>query len=443
MTDHSPSLGLPFMAPAQAQKHILLNEALSLLDGAVQLVLWAIGALAPPDDPAEGAVFALADSPTGAWNGQGGRLALWTAGGWRFLAPQAGWRAWDRTADRAVRHDGAGWVSETPEQAPRFGVNTPADPVNRLAVKSDAVLLSHDDVSPGSGDMRLVFNKAAPDRTGSLLFQSAYSGRAEVGLAGQDDLSVKTSADGSVWTEALRIDAGTGRVRLPATPLASAQLNLLPDSGRFSVTDPSTDPGAGAFRAPDYLSPYNGSVFSAGGKYFSGSQTYGGPEATLDEPVRDLIDRLRSPSRRAYGTAFHLLRITAGSGTGAPIRVGGNDYPLIMTNRGAIVPPEFFLNIHLRVESGAAAVGRFQSLFIDGVEQDGPVSLDPVDGWVQVTQQSVSPEAEAFDYDFNFSRIGASPGTQLLIALPVLAVGTLDMGPGRLIGARPSLRAWS
>ena len=46
--------------------------------------------------------------------------------------------------------------------------------------------------------------------------QSNWSGRAELGLAGTDDLSVKVSADGAVWTEALVIARATGQVALPA-----------------------------------------------------------------------------------------------------------------------------------------------------------------------------------------------------------------------------------
>ena len=69
-----------------------------------------------------------------------------------------------------------------------------ADAGNRLArMKSDAVLMSHDDVTPGSGDMRLALNKSAPANTASLTFQTGWSGRAEFGLAGDDDWHVKVS----------------------------------------------------------------------------------------------------------------------------------------------------------------------------------------------------------------------------------------------------------
>ncbi len=59
-------------------------------------------------------------------------------------------------------------------------------------------------------------NKAAAADTASMLFQSAYSGRAEFGLAGDDNWHVKVSPDGLAWTEALLVDAASGRVTLPA-----------------------------------------------------------------------------------------------------------------------------------------------------------------------------------------------------------------------------------
>ena len=48
----------------------------------------------------------------------------------------------------------------------------------------------------------------------SLLLQSGFSGRAEIGLVGDDDLLIKVSADGSAWTEALRLKGSDGSARL-------------------------------------------------------------------------------------------------------------------------------------------------------------------------------------------------------------------------------------
>ena len=47
-----------------------------------------------------------------------------------------------------------------------------------------------------------------------MLFQTGYGGRAELGLAGNDDFSIKVSPDGAAWRPAITIAAATGRVQL-------------------------------------------------------------------------------------------------------------------------------------------------------------------------------------------------------------------------------------
>jgi hypothetical protein len=108
------------------------------------------------------------------------------------------------TAGQIARKiDGADYNTEWTDNLPTFGVNTSPDSTNRLAAKSDAVLFSHDDVTPGTGDQRTVLNKASTGKTASFLFQSNFSGRAEIGLTGNDDFSFKVSPDGAAWSDAL------------------------------------------------------------------------------------------------------------------------------------------------------------------------------------------------------------------------------------------------
>ncbi len=103
-------LKLPLLHAGQAQKEIDHNEALALLDLAVQPVVVAIGAAAPPEAPGEGACWIVGTDPTGAWSGHDGALAGWTAGGWRFLAPTPGMTV-TRAADGLTgRYTGAEWV---------------------------------------------------------------------------------------------------------------------------------------------------------------------------------------------------------------------------------------------------------------------------------------------------------------------------------------------
>ena len=197
-------LSLPLMQEAQAQKHVTHNEALVALDAVVQIGVAGV-ADAPPADPADAERWIVGPAPTGAWAGQAGAVAAregFGAGGWwAFHAPRVGWTAWDAGAGALLAWDGAAWVSVAPDRVARLGVGTDADAVNRLAVAAPATLLSH-----AGDDHRVVVNKAAPGDTASLLFQSGWSGRAEMGLAGGDGFAVRVSPDGSAWTTALEID---------------------------------------------------------------------------------------------------------------------------------------------------------------------------------------------------------------------------------------------
>ena len=49
--DATPRLGLPYLAAAQAQKHVTMNEALSLLDGLVSTSAVSRSLAAQPASP--------------------------------------------------------------------------------------------------------------------------------------------------------------------------------------------------------------------------------------------------------------------------------------------------------------------------------------------------------------------------------------------------------
>ena len=99
MSDTTQNLVMPMIQPAQAQKHITHNEALLVLDGAVQLCLEAVGQNDPPAIFADGQIWAVGPAPTAGWTGQAGTLAMRASAGWLHITPREGWRAWDRASD--------------------------------------------------------------------------------------------------------------------------------------------------------------------------------------------------------------------------------------------------------------------------------------------------------------------------------------------------------
>ena len=212
MPDDSTILSLPLILPAQAQKHVTHNEALRLLDVMVQLAVQDRSLATPPLSPAEGERHIAAVGASGAWAGHDGEIALFAQGGWSFFAPLPGWRAWIAAEEAIATFDGTQWATsaDSPLSVAQLGISTTADATNRLTVASAATLLTN----AGAGH-QLKVNKAAQTDTASLLFQSGFSGRAEMGVAGTDDFSVKVSADGALWSDAITAAAASGIVSLP------------------------------------------------------------------------------------------------------------------------------------------------------------------------------------------------------------------------------------
>ncbi len=240
---NSPLLALPYLASAQAQKHVTHNEALSLIDGLLHLSVISRNLSTPPSVIVDGDRYLIAPSPTGDWAGQAGLVALRMEGAWRFLIPRKGWRLWVEAENLLLVFDGTIWAGpSTPTQLQNLtllGVNATADATNKLAVSSSSVLFNR----VGAG-IQFKVNKNAAANTASLLFQDNFSGRAELGLTGDDNLHFKVSADGSTFFESLIVSGASGLVTLknnavldpqaadPTTP-SNGQLWYNSTSGKF------------------------------------------------------------------------------------------------------------------------------------------------------------------------------------------------------------------
>ena len=147
-----------------------------------------------------------------------------------------------------------------------------ADATNRLSLNAPASLFNN----AGAGHQIKVNKNAATD-TGSLLFQTGFSGRAEMGLTGSDDWAIKVSADGTTFFPALVCDRTTGRVRFQNA------MQLVPAAG-------------------DLASPANGEIWynSTTGKFRA---RQGGAS----------LDLIGSASATAAGVAGDIQINTAGS----------------------------------------------------------------------------------------------------------------------------------
>jgi hypothetical protein len=349
----SPRLGLSYILPQQAQKHVTANQSFRRLDALVQPVVKSATLTAEPLSPAEGDAYIV---PAGASGPQwslmaANSIAAFQDGAWSELAPRTGWRVYVEALAAARVFDGIEWVAEGvvggDAEFAKLGVNTAPDATNRLAVKSDAALFNHDDQTPGTGDCRVVINKSAAAKTASAIFQTNASGRAEFGLNGSDDFSLKVSADGAQWTNAVVIKPDAKFGINTAAPAALLHLHLdggdvspSLSSGQELLIDSEADgvsfAGVVANASATKRMVFNGTksrgtlaapaaclsgdyTFSLIGNAFDGSaaQSTAGIEFVVDGAVSAGV----SPQRIVFGTGAaasrtERMRITSGGDVG-------------------------------------------------------------------------------------------------------------------------------
>lgn len=109
MTERSARFALPLLQPGQAQKEAFHNDALTAIDLLLEAAVEGAPTATPPATPQIGQCWIVGEAAADAWAGQVTRLAAWTAGGWRFLQPQPGTRAWNKAAGLWLYWNGSAW----------------------------------------------------------------------------------------------------------------------------------------------------------------------------------------------------------------------------------------------------------------------------------------------------------------------------------------------
>ncbi len=317
MSDSTPRLSLPWLMPAQAQKHVTVNESLGRLDALVHARALSATETVQPASPAPGDCYILPDDAEGAdWTQfDPGALVWFQDGAWQGAAPRAGLIVYVADAEALSVHDGTQWrdagaLIAALSNLERLGVGTEPDDINRFAAKLNTALWTALTTGEGgTGDLRYTLNKEGADHVLSLLFQSGWSGRAELGLTGSDDISLRVSPDGADWIEALRVERATGAAHMPALtthainggPLAGLRNHVI--NGRFDVWQRGPDAfpdmwrlisdGGGAASAAREAHPAGQSGVPGGGGHFLRCSVTGEPSsapaiATRIEDVRRL-----------------------------------------------------------------------------------------------------------------------------------------------------------
>lgn len=212
----SPNLSPPYyIQPPQAQKHVTHNEGMRRLDALVQLSVLSATTSTPPAAPGDGDRYVLPIGASGLWSGHSRELAVYEDTAWAFYPAKAGWLAWDKNAEELLVFDGSDWINAiTPpefQNLARVGVGTTADANNPLATSGPATLLNH----AGAGH-QLKLNKSTAADTASLLFQTGWSGRAELGTvsfpSGTTELAPSQFGTSSLLTTNCMTAKGDGLV---------------------------------------------------------------------------------------------------------------------------------------------------------------------------------------------------------------------------------------
>jgi len=63
----------------------------------------------PPGSPAAGSRYIVGQSPTGAWAGKAGQVAVFSGSAWVFYAPKIGWVAYVEDEEKITVYKSSGW----------------------------------------------------------------------------------------------------------------------------------------------------------------------------------------------------------------------------------------------------------------------------------------------------------------------------------------------
>lgn len=243
--EETANLKLPLLIQSQANKELVHNEALIIIDALLNNCVKSKNITEPPETLVNGDLFIIGSSPTGDFADYANYLAFYFEG-WHFIEPKAGLTLFISTESKIYTYTGTSWVatggsgviteptlpsdfnlsspsdneiikydgttlkwinSNILQNLNKLGIGTSADDNNKLAVSSPYVLLNN-----AGNSCQLKINKNGSGDSSSLLFQSNWTGYAEFGLVGDNEFALKVSSDGSNWFEVFKCDGATGRI---------------------------------------------------------------------------------------------------------------------------------------------------------------------------------------------------------------------------------------
>jgi len=216
------NFSIPELAAAQSQKHVTVNEALRVVDTAMNLNVIRADFTAPPGSPSEGDKYIPFATASGAWTGKENQVAAYINATWVFFVPVEGWRAYNQTTNELLIFDGTNWAAFTPS----FGNGTAAAPAYSFATDTDTgmyrnaanqlgfatggsqrLLLTNTQITTSTGDVlannagsnsQVTVNKNASGDNALVNFQTGFTHHASIGLQGNNDFTLKVGTGFSI-----------------------------------------------------------------------------------------------------------------------------------------------------------------------------------------------------------------------------------------------------
>jgi hypothetical protein len=136
----TPRLGAPVLAAAQALPEETVNEQAYLFDAFCCAHFKDRDLSAPPGSPAIGDTYLVAASPTGAWTGHAGAIAVYLNTAWSFVTPKEGFVFWVDDEDILIVYDGVTPWQTIGLSAGSFIPSSYLDTDGTLAANSDSKL---------------------------------------------------------------------------------------------------------------------------------------------------------------------------------------------------------------------------------------------------------------------------------------------------------------
>lgn len=151
--EKGPNLGLTSGWPVGSSGwNVEMDANLRMLDAVVGASV--VGVANAPATQTEGTRYIVGASPSGAFSGNAGALAVYLGGGWQFYQPKAGWTVFHAGLGVEYVFDGSTWRAAKVEQgdAPFLSVSSPGQWSAPISVWSKVPMTSVTEDTSGAWD---------------------------------------------------------------------------------------------------------------------------------------------------------------------------------------------------------------------------------------------------------------------------------------------------